>query len=340
MQANVLKMLLNHDPENCVSDNPSRLTAAKAADSLSSTEFHQFLIKNRLHTLWLKRMEQGDFADQQGIINLLKQYRTSQIAYELAQKSALSLAHHVLNQAEISYFIAKGAHLRETLYSDPWLRPCVDIDLYINESDRNEVIELLTCAGFEPRPLPETISHELKLSKNSSDIDLHWHFLRPGRYHPYLMTWFFSRRQKFGDFWGLDATASLLVMLVHPAITKYVISPTSMLIHQVDQARLINSGQVDWNELENALKISGLKTAAWSSLYFLGSMTGIHAPEGFEEKLAPGKVHAFYLKQWIDRGWITKWFDKRRFVAGFFNLALQDSVQDAVRALRLRSQMV
>ena len=63
------------------------------------------------------------------------------------------------------------------------------------------------------------------------------------------MDWFFDHRLDANGFQALDDTASLLVMLIHPAITKYLLSPTSMLIHLVDQSRLIARGNVDWNEL-------------------------------------------------------------------------------------------
>jgi len=217
-------------------------------------------------------------------------------------------------------------------------RSAIDLDLFVRETDRDRAIELFEQGGFEAHPLAETISHELKLTRHNGDIDLHWHLLRPGRIHPELMNWLFTRRERFGSFQGLDDTASLLVMLVHPAITKYLLSPTSMLIHQVDQARLIERGRIDWKALEDTLAWSGTRTAAWASLYVLRMLAGVGAPDGFEEKLSPGGLRRWYLRQWIDRAWITRWFEKRWLVAGFFSLALQDSAADAVRAVRALRQ--
>jgi hypothetical protein len=49
-------------------------------------------------------------------------------------------------------------------------------------------------------------------------------------------------------------------------------------------------------------------------------------------------MHAWYLRQWIDRAWITRWFGRRWLVAGGFSLALHDSVTDVARALLQRSR--
>jgi hypothetical protein len=245
----------------------------------------------------------------------------------------LDKAAEALNDSDVRWFLAKGADLKRSIYAEPSLRPTADIDLFVEKHNRETAIAVLKAVGFDPHPLAETLRHEIKMSKHGADVDLHWHLLRPGRHRPGLLDWLFSHREKFGDYWGLDATASLLVMLVHPAITKYLLSPTSMLIHQVDQARLVQSGNVDWEELHAALEKYGLKTAAWSSLYVLRKLGGIETTQEFEARIRPGRLKENYLKAWIDRAWITRWFDRRWLVSGFFSLGLQDSLDDAVTAL-------
>jgi hypothetical protein len=164
-------------------------------------------------------------------------------------------------------------------------------------------------------------------------MDLHWHLFRPGRARPGLDEWLFEHVEDHAGIPGLDATASLLVMLVHPAITKYLISPTSMLIHAVDQARLIQCGKVDWDELREALLRSGTRTAAWASLYVLQHLYDVEAPDGFAQRIQPGRSHRAYLRLWINRGWISRAFHHRWLVAGTFSLALQDSFGDVLMAL-------
>lgn len=303
-------------------------------NQLNLPEFAAFVRKNGLSGLWQNWLEgcspHAVCAEFSATV-AIDTRRT--IAMQLAQEPVLRQVSEILNDAETGYFLAKGAILCRTIYSKPWMRPFVDIDLFVKKDDKERVTRLLLGAGFEALPLPETLSHELKLRRANADVDLHWHVLRPGRYRPGLMNWLFENRKKSGPYWGLNATAHLFLMLVHPPITKYLISPTSMLIHQADQTRLIASGKVDWNELEKALNRSGIRTAAWSSLYLLRRLTQIEAPEGFEQRIRPAKAKAWYLQQWIDQEWITRFFGQQWLVKGFFNLALQDTLADMARAL-------
>jgi hypothetical protein len=303
----------------------------------SPAAFAAFLFQQHLQTLWLELIEQRGTAGGHAALAVELQHGAKSWAIrELPQQRIMAEAHQVLTAAGIAYFFAKGSQLRHEIYAKPQLRSAIDVDVFVDRADRDSAITALVDSGFTARPLAETVSHELKLSRHHGDIDLHWDLFRPGRARPGLMDWLFEHREQFGDYWGLDATASLLVMLVHPAITKYLLSPTSMLIHQVDQTRLIRCGSVEWNELEAVLGWSALKTAAWSSLYVLGMLAGVEAPAGVADRLRPGRIHRWYLRQWIDRAWITKLFDRRWLVAGLFSLALQDSLADAVRALHTR----
>jgi hypothetical protein len=199
-------------------------------------------------------------------------------------------------------------------------------------------MELTERTGFQALIDPDTFSHELTLRKDKVMIDLHWHLFRPGRARPGLDEWLFEHVEKHAGTPGLDATASLLVMLVHPAITKYLLSPTSMLIHQVDQAKLIESGKVEWSGLEQALHGFGIRTAGWASLYVLHKLAGIEAPKGFRKRIQPGALHRQYLQQWIDRAWVTRLFNRRWLVAGLFSLTLQDSASDAWIAWRAKTR--
>ena len=100
-------------------------------------------------------------------------------------------------------------------------------------------------------------------------IDLHWHLLRPGRTRIDLNNNVFAQRQAFGEFAGLSNEAALLVMLIHPAITKYVNGSASSLRHLVDMHRLAQSDGINWDRLIEMLSVSGTRTAAWASLAWL-----------------------------------------------------------------------
>lgn len=301
-----------------------------------SSMFVRFLVQQHLHGVWSKilnaNMISPDLLDMEQTLNeLCKQ----SAAAELLHKRAMQEVHEALTDAGIPYFFAKGAHLRYTLYDQEWHRPAQDIDVFVRPQDRHDAINACQSHGFEAQPLAENLTHEIKLIKYHTSVDLHWHLMRPSRFYHPLDSWLFEHRESFGSYWGLDPTASLLVMLAHPPITKYLISPTSMLIHLVDQHRLITSKTIDWEGLEKALHSSGLKTAAWSSLYLLNLISGINVCERLEHAIRPGKIKSYYLRQWIDRAWISRFFEHRWLVAPGFNLALQDSLYGTLRAVSL-----
>jgi hypothetical protein len=303
-------------------------------------ELASFLIKEGLHGLWFERLRL-EACDGRGeeLRAIIGKTLKVQLARDLAAGQLMKETNRLLCEHDIPYFIAKGGQLKRTIYGQTWHRAAVDIDLFVREVDRDRAVQLMTDSGCRASPLKATLSHELKLTRYTADIDLHWHLLRPGRARPGLMGWLFDRRERFGDYSGLDATACVLVMLIHPPITKYLISPASKLIHMVDLARLAERAEVDWEALEVALNRFGVKTAAWSSAYLLRSLTSIDLPNGLEARIRPRPSHAAYLKRWIDRGWISRGFQRRWLVAGFFNLALQDKFEDMVRALYMKTRL-
>lgn len=315
------------------------LSLSELALPSDQKHFADFLYRQRLHACWLRLAEQQNLPDGcDELVKALKSYTLISTARELPQQRVLQEVSDLFRSLEIEWFAAKGSQLRKVIYEDAYLRPAIDIDVFVREPDRKRATEALVKHGFVARPLPETLSHELKLTRNKVDVDLHWHLFRPGRAREGLMDWLFEHRQEFNGYPGLDDTASLFVMLVHPAITKYLLSPTSMLIHQVDQARLVARDKVDWELLTAELNRSGTRTAAWCSLYVLEGLGGIKAPGGFEKKIRPPGMQRRYLQAWIEKGWIEKWFAKRWLVAGLFSLALQDSPSDALRAVVKRKR--
>jgi hypothetical protein len=296
-------------------------------------QFSSFLNQQRMHGLWAQALQGQAIPAELSYLKmqLLEMCKVS-AAMELPQQRSMAEAHDLLTARSIPYFFAKGAQLRQVIYQHPWHRPAIDVDLFIHERDQPQARAAFQECGYSNSPCPKTATHEMSFSKHGASIDLHWHLMRPSRYRPGLDNWLFEHRETFDTYWGLDSTASLLVMLTHPPITKYLISPTSMLIHQVDQLRLMEKVQVDWGGLHQALHDSGLKTAAWSSIYLLQLLTGKEVKPDFEKAIRPGNLKRRYIQAWVENAWISRQFDKRWLVAAGFNLALQDSMLDTARA--------
>ena len=158
----------------------------------------------------------------QETVKALKQDALQTAATQLMQRKVLQDTHNEFKQTGIEYLVFKGAHLRHTIYADPTHRPVCDIDILVRDEQKFDAVNALLQAGFNAHHEAENISHETSLHKNNVWIDLHWHLMRPGRTRINLNDYLFEQKQTFGEFTGLSNEASLLVMLIHPAITKYV----------------------------------------------------------------------------------------------------------------------
>jgi Uncharacterised nucleotidyltransferase len=296
--------------------------------------FFEFLHTNGLSQLWRACLSGQDLsAAFDPVLAELRKGAIVTAANQLKQKRLLHLLDRVLDAAGIDYFIFKGANLRETIYDDPTHRPVSDIDLFVREQQKFDAVRLLVEEGYALYTLEETVSHEVSLVQKDVTIDLHWHLLRPGRTRIDLAEWLFDNRETFGGLRGLNRKASLLVMLIHPAITKHLVSPDSMLIHMVDLVRLQEISEAEWCELSDVLGYTGMRSAAWSSLYLLHHFTGLETALDRAFQLQPGLLHRRYIQYWIEHDLVRRLFHHRMLVRSLFDLALQDGWRDAVHAV-------
>lgn len=237
--------------------------------SIDQQDFITFLHRQGLAQMWLPFLLQQETlpAKWEQTIKDLKQDALHTAATQLMQRKILQDTRDAFEQADIEYLVFKGAHLRHTIYTDPTHRPVCDIDILVRDERKFDAVKVLLQAGFGSRHEAENISHETSLLKNNVWIDLHWHLMRPGRTRINLNDYLFEQRQAFGEyegssFVGLSNEASLLIMLIHPAITKYVNGSASSLRHLVDIHRLAQRDDVNWEILKDMLSRSGTQTSA------------------------------------------------------------------------------
>jgi len=293
------------------------------------------LSKNGLAPLWHTFLLDNQLVHSvpDTFFNKTKMSTMQAAAMTLAQMNTLKKIHHKFEQNKIDYLVFKGVNLRYTIYDDPSLRPSTDIDILIPDALKKEAINCLMDLNFAASFNPDNISHEAGFSLNASTIDLHWRFIRPGRTRYELTDYLFDHKIMVNGFWGLDMEASLIVALVHPVFTKQLNSPSSMLIHMVDLYRLLNNNDINWDNIISILDQSGTKTVAWCSLYFLNKITGYSVQENIIRQLKPGKIHERYLRLWINNDLINRLWKYRSLVQVTFDLALQDNLNDVLRAI-------
>lgn len=300
--------------------------------------FASFLVSQGLAGLWSVELPNAQAASDYGALaSKLRDERFGAVARYLDQRAAVTELDRILTREGIVYAAFKGAWVREAVYADPALRAAGDIDVLVSSRQRHAAVQALRDSGYALWVDAENISHECSLTRRSSDIDLHWDILRPGRTRRPLIEDFLARRQCLAGLWGLSDTDVMFMMLVHPAFAKYVCaSNTVSLIRVIDFVRWARARQVQWDDLINLLDASGLNTAAWAVLSWWKMLIGEDAwpvPRHVMVRLAPGRIRQSYLRAWIEHDLPTRLAASGIGVQIPFTLALHDRASDAAHAI-------
>ena len=284
------------------------LDAVSAIHNLDEDTFLNFLIDQGLAPMWDQVLE--TYPDVDGVSDHFKsalhQSRLLSAGTYLLHKHALGDIRRILDDADVAHVIMKGAHIRERFYADPDTRGACDVDVLVDEGQKESAIRAFMQSGFELYAPASNISHEASLVKGSLNIDLHWHVLRPGRLKVPLTKQFLDNRQDYDSYWGMDDTATLFLALIHPVFTKYATTPQAALMRLVDLDVMLNSDKIQTDQLLDLLSRSGLKTAAWISLRWLSYLKGVGAASALEEEIRPGKLRERYLMHWLSRNLATR----------------------------------
>lgn len=173
-------------------------------------------------------------------------------------------------------------------------------------------------------------------NRSPVDIDLHRDILRPGRTRIELARPLLARRQRVSDFWGLDDSDTVFLMLVHPAFAKYIGSP-NMGVHRVlDFICWIHKCPMDWDVVAERLDEAGLKTAAWTVLQWFAMLfkpENLPVPGTFIARIKPGTVRSRYLRYWLQHDLPTRWLRQPLRIQLGFTLFLHDRFTDAGHAI-------
>lgn len=300
-------------------------------------EFIAFLIQNGLANIFYEHLSKhsGESKDEQDIKNALRPYALSDAARYLSQKGTLKKIHKAFETAGVKYAVFKGAHVRESAYQEAWLRPTQDIDVLVSVNDKAAAIEALIETGMQYHPNPEVLSHEVTLTNADTAVDLHWHIMRPGRTRVDMTEYLLGDAVFANGYWGMNPTATMLILLTHPAINKYVCSPDASLIKMIDLCLWMKRPDIDQNELLALINRAGLRTAAWSTLLLIKLMTNEQRYQALYEQLQPGYIQSRYIEYWVSRDLPTRYYDHRYLMRTAFSLSLHDNLADMVRAVAL-----
>ena len=255
----------------------------------------------------------------------------------LMQTHAISEVSAAFEKKGIVFAFFKGAAVREEAYATPSLRSACDVDVLVAPAARFEAIACLESLGFVQQSEVDPSAHEVTLVRGRVDIDLHWDILRPGRTRRPLVDSLLAERVLGPTLWRLSDTDTVFMMLVHPAITKYVCSPNMGLNRVLDFVLFTRTRPIDWASVQRRLEEAGLQTAAWCTLRWITLLRApdVLIPPDFSNAIAPGSIRKAYLNLWLIYDLPGRLLNRADwFIRAAFTLPLHDRPSDAWRALR------
>jgi len=309
---------------------------ARETITTHTATFAEFLCAQGLAPLWDEYLERhgAELPIPDVFRETLHRNRLQALGHYLIQKNRLTLARQILNEAGIGHVVTKGAHTREVYYDSPALRPATDIDILVRPSDSLHVIHSFRAAGFHFQGSSANITHECSLVRGSTDIDLHWDILRPGRTRVPMANALLERRVDYGGHWGTDHAGTLFLMLVHPVFCKYSTTPHATLVRLVDLARLLDAHPEAATGSQSMLQKAGLTTAGWITARWLYLLTGSSSAEALARKLQPGPLHRRWLEHWLTTDASTRLLPRPWLIQLGLTLPAHDHWRDALHAAR------
>ena len=203
------------------------------------------------------------------------------------------------------FTLLKGVALQQSVYSrDPRTRPCDDVDVFIQPSDRRAAVDYLMERGFVldgPFSLEYALSFRKSIAFKRDDIsiDLCWGLFEYAANPGYTKS--LSLREvtiEEGQFTVLDDTANLIHTCLHGA--GWNREPSTRWI--LDAALLIQHGDIDWNTFTSLAIENGWQIPLIDQLIYLGEFGAVVPAEVLErlrqsKKRTSGKMMYFYQKQ-------------------------------------------
>jgi hypothetical protein len=236
----------------------------------------------------------SDLGIPQGIWNQMKNtyYRSAGRTMHLYQQLVKILS--ALNSQGISVILLKGAHLAESVYKNPALRPMVDIDLLAQREDLLRIHKILlqqgyTCSDGRVSGLVHLAPYE---KKNAIPIEVHFHIIKPPvsqRVNPAAL-WDRAHNNSYQgvDFLTLCPEDLLLHLCYHTCIDHGF---TNGFIPYFDIVHTVRSyeGRLNWDKLWQRGTEWGIEKSVYLMLALTEKLLGFPVPEPIQKKMKPSQ---------------------------------------------------
>ena len=194
-------------------------------------------VRERLGALLHAALQQTSRTDVPGDVQaMLAHVHWRAAAAALYQQQELAAILRWCAAADIPCIVLKGSALAVTLYADPALRPCGDLDLLFAPGAIPQVGEMLGANGYVNRygqragRLPRATSefHFSRCGPRPVIVEPHWHITS----NPYYV-----RRMPVAWFWQQTATATI------GGAAAWVLAPPAQFLHLVTHYYLHAQGR-------------------------------------------------------------------------------------------------
>jgi hypothetical protein len=204
-----------------------------------------------------------------------------------------------------------------------------------------EVLDVLYSIGGRKDPLMEK-SHEECVYIRGIFIDLHLAPIRIGRLRFNPTSQWLSRTQRSGNYPCLSEHDELVLSFFHPAVTDYLTGRIIRILDIVLQVRR-NSETIDWQRLAEDVSRLGLANAAYATAVYVNhlfpSKNQAIVPSYFIDSLKIDRFRRLYWQFWLDRQPDRLFAANPLMAQALFNLWLNDSPLDWLRAINDRRRM-
>jgi len=189
----------------------------------------------------------------------------------------------LLNHEQVRFLVLKGAALARSWYGDISLRPFLDIDLWVPESQLPQAHQALARAGYKPMSHPGAIHHEVPLHRSGSPCSVELHhrltflpLLRVLRFED-----FYARGTEVEATDGCLRTLSPEDTLVHlclHCLADMAYTHGWRLRHLVDIRQHVEAFAVDWPEFAERATALGVRRACGAVLGLAALVAGAQIP--------------------------------------------------------------
>lgn len=253
-------------------------------------EFIKLAIKNRVYTLVYKNLNRlENFNIDQNVLAILERRCKKNQLDSLRQTTELVKIMGILEEQGIQAISIKGPLLGLSLYGNIAMRTSHDLDILVNIDDIKTVEDILLQQGYHtvnlsPRQKNYYIRkyHHLSYQKGGSTVELHWRFHEEKCYN-------ISFKEAWDNKTGFIISGLKINVLNNSENFLYLVLHGSKhawkrLRWLCDIREIINSNELDWDQIWVRANQKGISHMLEQSLALLDRLFQIKTPLQFNQK--------------------------------------------------------